>query len=340
VDNSRVVTYTNGLVAVFIVGVVLRLAKPVLFPFFLALLIYFILSPVIGFMIRKLKISKTLSLVVVLLLTFLVLYLTGAVMYSSGVKLAEELPSYSGKFSSLLDDVQTSLKIPKTQLDPLTWIKSLDIAKVGGFVLSSLGTFVTFLSNLLLILIFLFFMLAGRGRLNDKLRAAYPDHRSQTMLGLLDKVEREVEKYLAFKTVICIVSGFVAWIIMAAFGVDFALLFGIITFLLNYIPNIGSFIAKILPFIIALLQFDNPWKAVWMLAVLFVTDGIIGMIVEPRLMGNRLGMSPLAILVSLFFWGWLWGVPGMILAVPIMAVIKIVAENFPSLKFAGTLLSK
>jgi AI-2 transport protein TqsA len=95
-----------------------------------------------------------------------------------------------------------------------------------------------------------------------------------------------------------------------------------------------------LPFVIALLQFDSVWKAIWMLAVLLITDGIIGMIVEPKMMGKQLGLSPLAILVSLFFWGWLWGVPGMILAVPIMAVIKIVAENVPSLKMVGVLLGK
>jgi AI-2 transport protein TqsA len=340
VENNKLMTFSNGLIAVFIVGVVLRLAKSVLFPFFLALLIYFILSPVIGFMIKKLKISKTLSLIVVLFVTFLVLYLIGVIMYSSGVTLAEELPLYSGKFSMLLEQIQTGLKLPKTQLDPLGWIKSLDIAKVGGFVLSSLGTFFNFLSNILLILIFLIFMLAGRGRLNAKLKAAYPADRSRQLVHIMDKIERETEKYLALKTVICVVSGVVAWIIMAAFGVDFAALFGIITFLLNYIPNIGSFIAKILPFAIALLQFDSPWKAVWMLVILTLTDGILGMIVEPRLMGKQLGLSPLAILVSLFFWGWLWGIPGMILAVPIMAVIKIVAENFPSLKILEALLSK
>ena len=336
-ENNKLVVFASGLIAVFIVGVVLRLAKSVLFPFFLALLIYFILSPVIGFMIKKLKLSKTISLIIVLFITFLALYLTGAVMYSSGVTLAEELPTYGEKFSRLLGEAQDWLNMPKTQLDPLGWIKTLDIGKVGGFVLSSLGTFFSFLSNILLILIF---MLAGRGRLNAKLIDAFPADHSRRLGHVLDKIEREIEKYLAFKTIICIVSGFVAWVIMAAFGVDFAGLFGIITFLLNYIPNIGSFIAKILPFVIALVQFDSPWKAVWMLVVLTVTDGIIGMIIEPRMMGKRLGLSPLAILVALFFWGWLWGIPGMILAVPIIAVIKIVAENVPSLKLLEALLSK
>ena len=121
-------------------------------------------------MIKKLKLSKTISLVIVLFVTFLALYLTGAVMYSSGVTLANELPSYSGKLSSLLEEFQDWLNLPKTQLDPLTWAKSLDIAKVGTFVLNSLGTFVSFLSTIFLVLIFLIFMLAGRGKLDDKIR--------------------------------------------------------------------------------------------------------------------------------------------------------------------------
>jgi predicted PurR-regulated permease PerM len=339
-EDNKVVTFSSGLIAVFIVGVVLRLAKSVLFPFFLALFIYFILSPVIGFMIKKLKLSKTISLVIVLILTFFALYLTGAVMYSSGVTLANELPAYSSKLSSLLEEFQDWLNLPKTQLDPLSWIKGLDIAKVGGFVLTSLGTFFGFVSNILLILVFLVFMLAGRGKLNVKLKATYSADRSRQLVHVMDKIEREVEKYLALKTVISVLSGLVAWIIMAAFGVDFAALFGIVTFLLNYIPNIGSFIAKVLPFVIAILQFESPWKAVWMLVLLLITDGIIGMIVEPRMMGKQLGLSPLAILFALFFWGWLWGIPGMIMAVPIIAVIKIVAENVPSLKILEALLGK
>ena len=132
-------------------------------------------------------------------------------MYSSGVTLANELPTYSGKFSRLLEEFQDWLNLPKTQFDPLTWIKSLDIGKVGGFVLSSLGTFFTFLGNILLVLVFLIFMLAGRGKLNAKLKVAYSADRSRQLFHVIDKIERQIEKYLAIKTVICVGSGFVVW---------------------------------------------------------------------------------------------------------------------------------
>ena len=143
----------------------------------------------------------------------------------------------------------------------------------------------------------------------------------------------------ASRTVISLASGLVSMVIIMAFGVRYAILWGFITFILNYIPNIGSFISKILPFAFALIQLDRFWPAVWMLALLFLTDAIIGSIIEPKVMGTGLGLSPLAIMIALFFWGWLWGVPGMILSVPILVVMKIMASNIPSMRWFEALLS-
>jgi predicted PurR-regulated permease PerM len=99
-------------------------------------------------------------------------------------------------------------------------------------------------------------------------------------------------------------------------------------------------VATILPLIIAAFQFDNLWPAFWIFIILGTIQMSIGNFIEPRLMGEGLGLSPLVVLFSLFFWGWLWGIPGMILAVPIAAVIKIVCSNIPSLEFVAALMSK
>jgi AI-2 transport protein TqsA len=88
-----------------------------------------------------------------------------------------------------------------------------------------------------------------------------------------------------------------------------------------------------------MVQFSSFWKAVWILIIMTVVDAVTGMVIEPRLMGQGLGLSPLGILLALFFMGWLWGIPGMILAVPIMAVTKIICSNVPSLRFLEALLS-
>ncbi len=339
-ENNKILTFSSGVVAIFVIGVFLRLAKSVLFPFFLALFIYFILSPVLDFLTGRLKISKAIAILVIFVFTFFVLYLMGVVLYSSGKTLATDLPTYGEKFNGMLNSLQAELKISKSKVDLLSWAQNLDIDKIGTFLLSSLGTFLNFISNLLLVLIFLIFMLAGRGRLNIKIRASFSGHRAGQLTKIVDNIDRQIQKYLAVKTIICILSGVLATVIMISFGVNYAILFGLITFVLNYIPNIGAFIAKIIPFLVGLLQFESAWRAVWMLVVLLAVDAVVGMIIEPRLMGRKLGLSPLAILVSLFLLGWLWGIPGMILAVPMMVILKIVCDNIPSLGFFHALLSK
>lgn len=340
VEKNKILTFSSAIVAVFVVGLVLSLAKSVLFPFFLAIFFYFVLSPVLDLLTNRLKIPKTLAVVVILFFTFLALYLMGVLFYSSGETFASEFPKYERKFSGMIESLQSEFQLAKSKLDPLAWLQSLDIDKVGSFFLASLGTVVSFLSTLFLVLIFLIFMLAGRGKLNIKIMNSFEPERALQLNKIVENIDRQVQKYLALKTVICIVSGLVAMVIMMAFGLNFAVLFGFLTFLLNYIPNIGSLIAKIFPFLFALVQFDNFWLAFWMLIVLFVFDGILGMVVEPRRMGKGLGLSPLGILFALFFWGWLWGIPGMILAVPMMVILKIVCANIPELKFISVLLSK
>ena len=339
-EKNKILTLSSSVVAIFVVGVVLRLAKPVLFPFFLAIFFYFVLSPVHDFLTDRLKIPRALAIVIILLFTFFVLYLMGVIFFSSGETFATEFPKYGPKFNAMVNSLQEQLKLPKSKWDPLAWVESLDINKLGAFILSSLGTVVSFFSNLFLVLIFLIFMLAGRGKLTVKIKNSFSPHRALQLNKMVENIDHQVQKYLALKTVISIVSGLLAVLILVIFGVDFAVLFGVVTVLLNYIPNIGSLITKVFPFLWALLQFDSFWKAVWLLVVLVIVDGVIGMIVEPKLMGKGLGLSPLSILFALFFWGWLWGIPGMILAVPMMVILKIICGNFPELKFLDVLLSK
>jgi len=339
VDSNKILTISSAFVAVFIAGLVLRLAQPVFFPFFLALLFYFVLSPIFN-ALTKVKLPQPVAVVTIVALTFLFIYLLGLLIYSSGAVFAEELPTYLRKFTDLLHELQTELKLPRTNVDPLAWLKNLDLNQVGSIFLSSVGTVFSFLSTLFLVLIFLVFMLAGKGKLNTKIKASFEARQASHLNRIVDNIDREIQKYLAIKTAMCLLTGFLTFLILVIFGVRSAIVFAFITFLLNYIPTIGAIIAKVLPFIFTLLQFNSFLRAGWVLIILFVLDAFIGSILEPRLMGRGLGLSPLGILFALFFWGWLWGVPGMILAVPMMVILKIIADNVPSLKFVSSLLSK
>jgi AI-2 transport protein TqsA len=338
-EGSKVTTAFLGLIVLFIGGVLLWLAKPVLFPFFIAIFLSFILYPILDFATR-LKIPKPLSILLILIITFFVLYLLGVLFYSSGKTFASEFPNYGQKISSILESLQEKFKLTSFEWDPLEWVNQLDISKIGSFLLASFGPFFSFISNLFLILIFLIFILAGRGNTKTKIRNSFDKKRSSKIIDVIQKIDNQIQKYLAIKTVVSFATGVMVTIVLLIFGLDFAILFGFLAFVLNYIPNIGSIIATAFPVIIAVFQFETIWPAFWILIILIVIQMTMGNFVEPKLMGYGLGLSPLVVLFFLFFWGWLWGIPGMILAVPIAAIVKIVCNNVPSLRFVSELMSK
>jgi len=336
-DSLRIMV--DSLLLIFISGLILRLAKPVLFPFFLAIFLYFLFSPLIDLSARF-RIPRAVSLVFSIVMAFAVLYFLGLLIYASGKALAEKLPDYSHQFNAFLEWARAKLAELGVSYSRITFLESLNFNRLASFILNSLGTFLSFLTKMLLILIFLFFMLAGRGKLKSKITQNLETERSLMMAGLIDQIDREIQKYLLIKTLVSFFSGLILTLILLLFGVDFALMFGVLAFLLNYIPSLGSIVAIILPSIYAALQFGQLWKALWIFLILVAADFVVANILEPKVMGQSLGLSPLAVLFSLFFWGWLWGIPGMILAVPVLAIIKIIADHFPSLRVLGALLGK
>ena len=337
--ENKVVVACLIIIVIFIVGVVLRLAKPVLFPFVLAIFLSFVLSPALDFM-NRLKIPKSVSLIFIIIFAFLVIYLLGLLFYSSGKAFASELPNYNQKIGSILAPIQDQIQRIIPEWEPVDWVGQLDVSKIGGFFISSLGPFFAFMSNLFLVFIFLIFILAGRGNLKIKIRNCFDDKRSLQIVDIIQNIDVQIQKYLFIKTVISFATGVFATVVLLIFGVDFAIVFGFFTFILNYIPNIGSIIATALPVAFAAFQFETLWPAFLIFLILGSIQMTLGNFVEPRVMGQGLGLSTLVVLFFLFFWGWLWGIGGMILAVPTAAIIKIVCRNIPPLNFVAELMSK
>jgi predicted PurR-regulated permease PerM len=142
---------------------------------------------------------------------------------------------------------------------------------------------------------------------------------------LVDQFFESVIQYMKIKTIISILTGFLAWVFLAIFNVDFAILWGVLTFLLNYIPNIGSIIAAIPPVLIALIDGGIIYSvgvAVWYLII----NMVLGNIVEPKFLGKGVGLSPLVILLALIFWGWVFGIVGVFLSVPLTVIAKMAFE--------------
>ena len=337
-DDNKVLKLSAVFIALVVAGVVLKLAKPVLFPFFLAIFISYIINPALEFLTRR-KIPKPLAVLLLILVTFSLMYVFVAVFYSSGKAFAAEVPHYGEQFRALLAELEAS-RFLGAHWNMTTLLGAINVEKIASIAVSALGPFFSFLSTLFLVLVFLIFILAGRGRLAAKIECSFGPEQAKRIAGVLENIDGQIEKYLAIKTVFCILNGIIVGVVLALFGVEFAIVFGFLAFLLNYIPNIGSTVATVLPIVIAFLQYGSLLRSLLILAIVVLLDNLMGNILEPRFMGKGLGLSPLLVIFSLIFWGWLWGIPGMVLSTPITAVIKIVCANVPSLRPVAELMSK
>ena len=337
-DDNRVLKIASVFIALVLAGAVLRLAKPVLFPFFLAVFISYIVNPALEFLTRR-KVPKALAVIVLILATSSLVYLLGAVFYSSGKAFASEFPKYGAEFQGLLARLEAS-RFLGAHWNLTTLLGAINAEKIASFTLSALGPFFSFLSTLLIVLVFLIFILAGRGRLAAKIERSFAPVHARKIAGVLENIDSQIEKYLAIKTVFCVLNGLIVGVVLTLFGVEFAVVFGFLAFILNYIPNIGSTVATAVPVLIAFLQYGSILRCLAILVIVVVLDNVMGNFLEPRFMGKGLGISPLVVIFSLIFWGWLWGIPGMVLSVPITASLKIVCANVPSLRPIAELMSK
>jgi predicted PurR-regulated permease PerM len=175
-------------------------------------------------------------------------------------------------------------------------------------------------------------MLLAKPYANDKLRAAFSPARADAIIEITGTISRQIGAYLGALFVISLVTGLCVWGALAWMGIEFAFAWGLLAFVLNFIPNIGSIVASIPPVLTALVQFaPSIWPAVGVAAVLLVIQNTLGNFVAPKVYGDRLNLSPVVILLFLVFWGWLWGIVGALLAVPIAAAIQIALSHIPAL---------
>ena len=242
-DKDKFLKVGVGVIVIFILGVFLKMAKPVLVPFCMALFLSFALTPVLDFLVRH-KIPKSAAVVAILLLTIIALSLMGTLFYSSGKSFASDLPSYNEMMKSFVSSVDANIQSPRLKAEILGWVNNLSAEKVGGIILSALGPFVSFVSELLLVFVFMIFILAGRGRMEKKIAKAFSPGQASAVARTMEKIDRQVQKYLAVKTLSCFITGATTTVILAAFGLPFAVVFGVLAFFLNYIPTLGSIIAS------------------------------------------------------------------------------------------------
>lgn len=213
--------------------------------------------------------------------------------------------------------------------------QKVSTAAIFNFIKDLMGELGSALSQLLLVVLTMIFMLVEASTFPTKLRWALgkPDSDLESWG---DAMER-VQKYVAIKAGVSLVTAVCAVGVTAALGVDFPFLWGLIAFLFNFIPNIGSVIAAGPPVLLALVQHGSG-SALLVAIGYFVINMVMGNVVEPRLMGQRLGLSTLVVFLSLIFWNWIWGPVGMVLSVPLTVIVKIILEHSDQFRGAAILL--
>jgi AI-2 transport protein TqsA len=340
VDKNKWLRVGVGILVLFLVGVFLKLARSIIVPFALALLFAFAVSPALDFLVRR-KLPKVVALIIILVLSFAGLYLIGTVFYSGGKSLAAELPSYTEMVKSFLSRIDRLVPDPRLKVGLTDWIQGFNIGHAGTLLLSALGPFFSFMSDLLLVFVFMIFILAGRGRVVRKFDEAFPPGQASALSRTAVRIDCEIQRYVAVESLTNVLIGILVAATLGILGVRFAVLFGVLAALFNYVPTLGAIVAVALPTLLTLfLEGGVTFKVVLVGALLTGIHLALYRLIERRLMAKDISLSPLLVLFSLFFWGWLWGIPGMILAVPLLTAARIFFENVPSLRFLGTMMDR
>lgn len=320
--------------ALVIVVAGMRTAAPLLTPFLLAVFIAIITSPLLLWLKRR-YLPLWASLLVVIALLVGLGGLIISLISGSLDRFLISLPDYQEKLKALtLESVEwldgIGLHIPRDALT--TYINPADAMGIAGDVISGVGGALT---NALLILLTVIFILLEAAGLPAKLRAALKS--PEVALARLDHVLVNVNRYMMIKTTTSLITGLLVWLWLTAIGVDFAVLWGLGAFLLNFVPTIGSFVAAIPAVLLALVQLDLE-AAVWVSLGYAVINVAIGNFVEPRFMGRGVGLSTLVVFFSLVFWGWVLGPVGMFLSVPMTMALKIALDANPDTRPIAILL--
>jgi predicted PurR-regulated permease PerM len=216
------------------------------------------------------------------------------------------------------------------EFDPFTGINWGQ--NIGRFLVSFSQSIFGFVSQLVLVVIFLFFILLGKPFFRYKILKSFSAQNADQISNIALSITAQIRRYLGFQFIISFVTGVLVWLVLTIIGLDFAVTWGALAFFLNFIPTVGSIVASIPPILLALVQFyPSYWPGIITMFALLTIQLSMGNGIAPKVLGDQLNLSPVVILISLLFFGWLWGVVGALISVPIAAAIKIVCENIEPL---------
>ena len=325
----------TGIIAVILAFAAFQQMESVLKPILFAWILTVILSPMVRFMTSR-KIPSAIAITFALLFSLFLLVVAGVFVNGRINSFVAAYDEYSKKFIGLIGLFTSKMPDWAGELvQKFDWVN-----KLGRYVVALPRAVISFFSSLTIVLIIAAFMLFEQHELGPKLHCAFSSSRASRISEIIRDISGQVSRYMILQIIISAATGICVWLALWALEIDFAGTWGMLAFILNFIPTIGSIIASIPPILIALIQYapGNYWPAILTSLALLTIQMTIGNVISPRVMGNNLNLSPVVVLISLLFWAWLWGPAGALLSVPVTAAIKIVCDNVPPLEPIGTLL--
>jgi AI-2 transport protein TqsA len=279
------------------------------------------------------------------LLTAVVVVGMAVLLYGNLVALSAELPRLIDRARGLAEGVRAwghehlpawvfepAPDADQAGADSATRLKAI----ASGLVNAAAG----FLGEALVVALYMIFLLMEARHFPRRVRAGFTPEQADRMLGILESINRAMVSYLRAKALASLVTALPVVAILWAFGVPFPDMWGVLVFIGNFIPYVGSLVAFTLPILLAFLELEPIWRPLAVLGLLVLVQVVTNNIVEPRLTAHAVDLSPLVVLIALAFWGLCWGIVGMVLAVPLTVMLKIVWENIALTRPLARLMSQ
>lgn len=338
--NTNFTTAFYFLAFMFLMVYSLSSLSEILTPIAIAILIWFLINALAN-LIKKLpfmnsNFGELISIPISLILIVFFMFQVGSFIASSMVELSSTISQLDGKLKLLLEKV--SQLAPFDIITPIE--KIFEQFSFASLINKVISAFSTIFSNIVQILLYVLFLLLDQRFFNAKINALFPKFETREKAKeVLHSISKTIRMYISITTIISLLTGLLTFLICQFFSLDGAVLWGFIAFVLNFIPTIGSIIAVIIPVTFALIQFVDLSDVLVLALCLVAVQFVIGNILYPKLMGNKLNISQFIVILSLVIWGAMWGTVGMFLSVPLMMILLIILSQFENTKAMAILIS-
>ncbi|MGB3547272.1 MAG: AI-2E family transporter [Saprospiraceae bacterium] len=338
----QIIRVAAWLISIALVIVLIIIGKAFFIPLFLALLFWYIVNAV-NEQFRTLpgsrfRLPNWLTLTMSTTFIVLSLYVVGDLIVQNVESLIIAAPDYQVNLNAQL---RRAYGLVGMEQEAPTINMLTQTIRLQQYLTPVLNGVTSAAKNFLIVLLYLIFLIIEQGAFPRKLRALnMTDRQYGRLRRILDHINTAMRTYLGVKTFTSLLTAVLSYVVLEILGLDFALFWAFLIFLFNYIPTIGSVTATLLPALLALLQFEYLTPFFVVIFGVTAVQVVVGNLLEPRLMGDTLNISPLVVILSLILWSMLWGIVGMILCVPITVAIIIVCSQFPSTQAVAILLSK